>query len=181
MRVSRVPAVLLTVALGACGSDTPAPTAISRLTAGADRASTASPVTRPFSGKCEVTFNPPPFPLPPVFEQTDVGTCHFTELGVTAFYGVQTINFAAGTQAGWRTFTAANGDVLRVEHTGTSGPSGPGLVSFRATSNVVGGTGRFANATGHLSISGVANLITHVTVSTFEGSISYNASARSER
>jgi hypothetical protein len=155
--------------------------AISSPSAAANQSSKAAPVTRPFSGTCELTFNPPPLPLPPVVEQTDAGTCHFTELGKTELYGVQTINFAAGTQVGWRTLTAANGDVLRVEHTGTSAPAGPGLVGFRAMITIVGGTGRFTNATGNIVGVGLANLATHVTNVTFEGSITYDASARSGR
>ncbi len=182
MRVLTVPALLLTVAIGACGTDSITPTsAMSSRSAMANQLSKPSAVARPFSGSCELTFNPPPLPLPPSFEQTDTGTCHFTELGKTAFYGVQTINLAAGTQSGWRTFTAANGDILRVEHTGTSAPAGPGLVSFRATATIVGGTGRFTNATGHIIGVGVANLVTRVTTVTFDGSISYDASARSDR
>jgi len=182
MRVLTPSVLFLTVALGACSTDTSSPvTTLSSGSATSDRSSKPSPVTRPFSGKCELTFNPPPLPLPPMFEQTDTGTCHFTELGVTAFYGVQTINLVAGLQSGWRTFTAANGDILRVEHTGTSAPAGPGLVGFRATATIIGGTGRFTNATGQIIGVGVANLITRTTNVTFEGSITYDASARSER
>src|SRR5690349_10827373 len=120
MRISTASAILFAlVAVAGCGSDTATPTTgLSSLSPTADRSSARAAVTKPFSGECQVTFNPPPFPLPTSVEQTDIGTCHFTELGKTAFYGVQTINFAAGTQAGWRTFTAANGDLLRIEHTG---------------------------------------------------------------
>jgi hypothetical protein len=180
MRVHTASIVVLSIALGACGTTTVEPVrAISSRSA--STVQKASAVTRPFSGKCELTFNPPPLPLPPVFDQTDTGTCHFSELGKTAYYGEQTINLVAGTQSGWRTFTAANGDILRVEHAGTSAPAGPGLVGFRATLTVVGGTGRFANATGSIVSVGVANLITHATNATFDGSITYNGAARSER
>jgi hypothetical protein len=102
----------------------------------------------------------------------------FSQLGKTDFHGTQTINFVAGTQSGERTFTAANGDVLRVQHVGTSAPAGPGLIGFQATATVVGGTGRFENATGHIRGWGVANLVTHTSVANFEGEITYAASAR---
>jgi hypothetical protein len=114
-----------------------------------------------------------------VFESTDTGSCQFSELGQTAFSGVQQINFAAGTQSGQRAFTAANGDILRAVHVGTSTPIGPGLISFRATLTFVGGTGRFANATGQATGWGVANLTTRTSVATFEGSVVYDASDRS--
>ena len=178
MRISIAPVVLLILGLGACSSDVAAPNS-SRLAVGsAERLSAPSGVTRPFSGTCELTFTPPPFPLPPVFQSTDDGTCLLTELGKTNFHGVQQINFAAGTQSGERTLTAANGDILRFTHVGTSTPIGPGLVSFRATATVVGGTGRFTNATGQFAGWGVANLATRSSVATFEGSITYDASDR---
>ena len=134
---------------------------------------------RPIKGHCELTFNPPPLPLPPVHRQIDTGTCWFSHLGRTALYGVQDINFAAGTQSGERTFTAANGDMLYAVHAGTSAPGGPGLVRFVTTITFVGGTGRFANATGRMTGEGTANLITRTTTVTNEGWISYDASDRS--
>ena len=135
----------------------------------------------PIKGHCELTFNPPPLPLPPVHRQIDTGTCWFSHLGKTALQGVQDINFAAGTQAGTRTFTASNGDVLRATHAGTSGPGGPGLVNFVTTITIVGGTGRFANATGQMTGQGTANLITRTTSFTNEGWIAYDASDRSRQ
>jgi hypothetical protein len=93
---------------------------------------------------------------------------------------VGALNFAAGTQSGERTFTAANSDVLRAVHVGTSTPVGPGLISFRATMTFVGGTGRFANATGHATGWGVANLVTRTSVATFDGWVTYDASDRSQ-
>ena len=116
-----------------------------------------------------------------MFQSTDTGVCQFSHLGETVFFGVQQINFAAGTQSGERTFTAANGDVLRAVHVGTSTAIGPGLISFRATVTFVGGTGRFANATGQATGWGVANLATRTSVATFDGSVTYDASDRSQR
>lgn len=179
MRAFTAPAVLLTLVIAGCGTDV-ALTA-PRLTGSvaSERSASPSPVSRPFAGTCELTFTPPPFPPPPVFQSTDVGSCQLSELGRTAFFGVQQINFAAGTQSGQRTFTAANGDVLRAVHVGTSTPIGPGLISFQATLTFVGGTGRFASATGQARGWGVANLATRTSVATFEGSLSYDASDRS--
>lgn len=179
MRMSKAPLLLLSLLVAACTADT-APTAPkSANVVAANRSATPAPVSRPFSGECELTFTPPPFPMPPAFQQTDIGTCHFTALGRTSYYGVQQINVVAGTQSGERTLTAANGDILRLTHVGTSAPIGPGLVSFQATLTIIGGTGRFTNATGLVHGSGVANLITRTTVATFEGSITYDASNRS--
>ena len=139
------------------------------------------PGARHIKGHCELTFNPPPLPLPPVHRQIDTGTCWFSHLGRTDLYGVQDINFAAGTQSGQRTFTAANGDELHAVHAGRSAPIGPGLVGFVTTITFVGGTGRFANATGQMTGAGTANLMTRTTTVTNEGWITYDASDRSDR
>ena len=132
-----------------------------------------SGTSRPFTGSCVLTFNPPPLPLPPVLHQVDIGTCHLTHLGLADFYGEQDINFVAGTQSGWRRLTAANGDELYYTHVGTSAPAGPGLVSFVAQMTFTGGTGRFAGATGSAQGTGMANLITHSSSVTFAGTIDY--------
>jgi hypothetical protein len=135
----------------------------------------------PLSGSCVLTFGPPPFPVPPSFSQTDVGECLLSHLGQSTVIGVQTINIAAGTQSGQRSFTAANGDVLEVQHVGTSASAGPGLVRFQSTATITGGTGRFTNATGQLRGTGIANLVTRTTTATFEGTINYDASDRAVR
>jgi len=174
-------AVPLLLTLVGCAGGAPSvtpPDARASLSVSADA---QAPRALPIKGHCELTFNPPPLPLPPVHRQIDTGTCWFSHLGKTALEGVQDINFAAGTQSGTRTFTAANGDVLRATHAGTSGPGGPGLVRFVTTITIVGGTGRFANATGQMTGEGTANLITRTTSVTNEGWITYAASDRSGR
>ena len=179
MRIFTAPIALIAIALAGCGTETgPTGPGLS-ISSHAERFAASSLVSRPFSGDCELSFTPPPFPPPPVFQSTDTGVCQFSQLGETAFYGVQQINFAAGTQSGERTFTAANGDILRAVHAGTSTPIGPGLISFRATVTFVGGTGRFAHATGQATGWGTANLATRISVATFEGSLTYDASDRS--
>jgi hypothetical protein len=169
MRSTIASVVLLGSALAACAEPaTTSPTPSSRAVA-LQRSGT----TRPFTGSCTLTFTAPSFPLPPILHQVDVGTCRFTHLGLTDFYGEQDINLAAGSQSGWRTLTAANGDELYATHVGTSAPAGPGLVSFVAQLTIVGGTGRFAGATGTARGVGLANLAARTTSVTFDGTISY--------
>lgn len=179
MRARLIPALPLLCTLAGCARGAPNATAPDASATVEMRASAQASDAVPIAGRCELTFNPPPLPLPPVHRQIDTGTCWFSHLGRTALYGVQDINFAAGTQSGERTFTAANGDVLRAVHAGRSAPSGPGLVSFTTTITIVGGTGRFAHATGQMTGAGTANLITHTTTVTNEGWIAYDASDRS--
>jgi hypothetical protein len=161
--------LLLGSALVACADPSPTPPIPPAPSATLQRTGTL----RPFTGSCTLTFTPPPLPLPPLLHQVDVGTCQLSHLGLTDFYGEQDINFAAGTQSGWRTLTAANGDELHVTHVGTSAPAGPGLVSFVAQMTITGGTGRFAGATGTARAIGLANIATRTTTATFDGTISY--------
>jgi hypothetical protein len=134
-------------------------------------------VARPFSGRCETTFNPPQLPPPPVHTQTDVGTCILTHLGRAAFRSVKEIDFAAGTQTTTEaSFTAANGDVLRAVGSGISAPAGPGRVGFSATLTFTGGTGRFADVHGEAYVTGVATPATTSAVLEITGGwISYRA------
>jgi hypothetical protein len=173
---------VLAILLAGCGGDATPPTTLFQPGVSAARGSLAvSHASRSLriSGHCVLTFGAPPSPPPPVFEQEDVGSCVFSHLGNTTIVGVQEINFIAGTQSGERTFTAANGDILRAVHVGTSAAIGPGLRAFHATLTLVGGTGHFENATGTLAGTGVANLVTRTSTVSFEGEIRYDASDRS--
>ena len=126
-------------------------------------------------GTCNFTFTPP---TPPTFRQVDVGTCELDHLGKTAYEGFLIVNFAAGTQIGERTLTAANGDILRLTSAGTSRFVAPRVIGFSATLTIVSGTGRFANATGELSGVGLAVQATRTSTVSFTGTISYDASDR---
>ena len=169
MRSSISSIILVGAVLAACADPAPTSSDVSSRSVALQRAGTARPIT----GTCVVTFGAPPFPLPPILHQVDTGTCQLSHLGLTDFYGEQDINFAAGTQSGWRTLTAANGDELHSTHVGTSQPAGPGLVSFVAQMTIVGGTGRFAGASGSMRGVGLANLITRTSTVSLEGTISY--------
>lgn len=175
MRTPVTPSLLLTLALAGCASE---PTSTAPLDA--LQLAPASP-PRPLAGQCETSFAPPPFPLPPVHRQVDTGTCQLSHLGRAVLHSVQDIEFATGRQVSVElTFTAANGDVLRAANVGTSAPNGPG-VRFRGATTFIGGTGRFANATGEARIEGTANFLTNTAEFTVvDGWISYDASARGQ-
>ena len=173
MRTRITSVITIFAGLVACSSDVPTATSSVPVASVQGAELQRAVVERPFKGSCSVTFNPPSFPPPAIHHQTDVGTCQLTELGRTDFYGEQDINFAAGSQSGWRRLTAANGDELYVNHTGTSSLIAPGLVGFRAQMTVVGGTGRFAGATGSSVGIGTANLATNSTSVAIDGWIRY--------
>lgn len=179
MRALATPAALLALALAGCADSLPThPTSAG--TAFARDRSGALAVARPISGRCELTVAPLPS-APPIVRQRDTGSCQLSHLGRTGYEGVLELDLVAGTQRGERTLTTANGDVLRMLSVGTSTPRGPGLVDFVATLTFVGGTGRFANATGQARAEGTANLVTRTTVVTLDGWITYDASDRRPR
>lgn len=174
MRTPIAPVALVALVFSACidGAPTAPATSVIRASSGSGTLQTSS-ASRPFKGSCTTTFSPPPFPLPPTLHQIDIGNCNLTHLGASVFYGELDINFAAGTQSGWRRLTSANGDVVYVTTTGTSRMSAPGQVAFTAQLTIVGGTGRFAEATGSAVGTGVANIATRSTSLTIDGSIRY--------
>lgn len=180
MRTSAASAVMFALAVIGCGGDSPTVTfpdspALSR------GGGVAVTVPRPIQGHCQVTFTVVPS-APPLVSQVDGGMCRLSHLGASSTAGSQTINFATLTQVAERSFTAANGDVLRATSAGTSKPGAqPGTIDFDAMLTIVGGTGRFANATGQVHDWGTANLVTHAVTINLDGWLAYDASDRSDR
>ncbi|MDQ3697945.1 MAG: hypothetical protein M3373_07970 [Gemmatimonadota bacterium] len=167
------PAALFMVVLAACGGDAPTVTAPDASTlARADHESQP----RPLTGRCETVLAPPEVVAPGVIRQVDTGACRFTHLGRTQFYSDKLIDVVAGTQTTQATFTASNGDALHAVGSGTNVPSVPGRVSFTATLTAVGGTGRFAGATGEAHVEGEANLVNRTSALTIDGWIAYDDS-----
>jgi hypothetical protein len=173
------------VALSGCSGDTP--TSLSSVGPTATPAAQASLAegaseSRPISGHCELTtLSTVPAPAPPVFRQTVEGTCQLSQLGRTTVHFIQIVNFGTSTQQSVElTYTAANGDVLRAASAGTSTPSAAG-VSFSSTITFIGGTGRFANATGQAHAEGTADLAAGTSEYALDGRIAFDASATRAR
>ena len=176
MRTHKFPMTLLASliigSLSGCGEDSPTD---------ADLVQGVSPSVgasqeRPLSGSCETTFVPPTLPPPPIIRQVDQGTCTLSHLGRASFYAVQDIDPVAGTQQSVEiTFTAANGDILRASSVGTNTPNGPG-VAFQATMTFIGGTGRFADATGTAQVDGAASFVTNSAKFRVDGVLTYDGS-----
>ena len=119
----------------------------------------ASSVTRPMSGSCVTA----PVLVPPsspgaLFGVTITGTCRFTHLGRTDMAARQDVFAGPGglSLAGHAVYTAANGDLLETSYSGPVQQTGPASVSFSGTETIVGGTGRFAGATGSVRYAGEA-------------------------
>ena len=82
------------------------------------------------------------------------------------------MNLLTNTDIGSIAFTAANGDILIADYTGKASQQRPR--SFVRCGNRVhlGGTGRFAGATGSFIITRLFDLATNLTAGSFEGTIS---------
>lgn len=116
-----------------------------------------------------------------VVRQLDQGTCKLPRLGTVIFVSDKVLQLRLGTQTIKATFTTADGDVLRAVGTGTNTPSGPGKVVFAATIDFVGGTGKFAAATGRARSEGEADLIARTSTSVLNGFVVYDKSDRDDR
>jgi len=168
MSNTRVSLVFVAVLALGCTDRTPTTAEVRALAL-----SRAESAARPISGSCQTSFAPPTFPPPPVIRQVDVGSCSLSHLGKAVLYSVEDIDVVAGTQRSVEfTLTAANGDILRVTTSGTNAPNATG-VEFVATMRFVGGTGRFANATGEAQVTGAASFITNTAGFTVSGWIEY--------
>ena len=104
-----------------------------------------------------------------------------SHLGRMTGGGSNCTEFTLGTNAvpiwsGIAVVTAADGSTLSLAYEGQQGAPANGVASFYHSDTVVGGTGRFAGATGQLTIEGLINFtgFPEVTVSgTVSGWITY--------
>jgi hypothetical protein len=126
----------------------------------------------PFKGdlKGDVTVTP----LTPPFVQADVeATGTATLLGLFTLDIPHVVNRATRTAVGTYEFTAANGDTLTADFTGTATPTAtPGMLYIEETATITGGTGRFAGATGSFTCERLFDTVAGTTTGSFEGTIS---------
>jgi hypothetical protein len=137
----------------------------------------------PFKGTLEgLHVSRTPLDPPFVFDRFEADG-QATQLGQFELVIQATVNFGSRpvTGTGTYTFTAANGDQLVAEQTGSSALVGPGivLITEQAIIDANRSTGRFAGAQGTFTVERLADAATGVggpTVGTFEGTISLRAS-----
>jgi hypothetical protein len=100
------------------------------------------------------------------------GTGQATHLGQFTFTYESVVDLLIGCGVGSAEFTAANGDRLFTELTGCGGPTDAG---YRVVEEhtIVGGTGRFAAASGRFTLNRLLTAIanTNVSVGTVDGTI----------
>jgi hypothetical protein len=126
----------------------------------------------PFKGSLggEVTVTP----LAPPFLGVDVEAAgQATQLGRFTLDVPHVVDPATRTAVGTYEFTAANGDKVYAEFTGTATPTAtPGVLYIEETATITGGTGRFAGATGGFTGERLYDTVAGTTVGSFEGTIS---------
>jgi hypothetical protein len=152
MRTPATPAVLLPLAVAALAplaGCADSPTAVSRPAAlRAERGADAA-VERPWKGQCDVETVITEWGSTGPLKAHQTGVCQLAHLGRTTVVTEETRVPGIGTVT-TSTFTAANGD--RLYTTGIidrrSAIAPDGSVTLAGTSTAVGGTGRFAGATG---------------------------------
>jgi hypothetical protein len=189
MRASIVPTALFVLALAGCTGNAPtAPTTLPAASLAGTHTAQAfesgiaaqkSPAPLPIQGRCEASYAAPPVVAPPFIRHVSVGTCQLSHLGRVSLRTEAEINLATGVQVAAVTFTAANGDRLRVSSVGTGTPTGTTTVHFIGTATIVGGTGRFASATGEMAVEGDVDSATGDARFSYNGWITYDASDRS--
>ena len=99
------------------------------------------------------------------------GTGTATRLGLFTVEFPHEVNFVTRVGDGTYTFTAANGDTLSGDFTGQA-TGAPPLISIVEHITVTGGTGRFAGATGTITVERRFNQATGETDASFDGTIS---------
>ena len=133
----------------------------------------------PFKGSLEGRHvSRTPLDPPVVFDVFEL-TGNATHLGRFTLVIEAVVDFGTRppTGEGTLTFTAANGDVLVADNTGSSALVSPGLVLIteHAIIDPDRSTGRFAGATGTFTVERLADAatgVTGVTIGSFEGTIS---------
>jgi hypothetical protein len=112
-------------------------------------------------------------PLAPPFVMVDVeATGKATHLGKFTLDIPHVVNRANRVASGTYEFTAANGDTLTADFTGTATPTAtPGVLYIEETATITGGTGRFAGATGSFSVERLYDTVAGTTAGSFTGTI----------
>jgi len=100
------------------------------------------------------------------------GTGSATQLGRFMLSADFTVIMATGNATGMATWTAANGDQIRVSVVGHGDIVVFPTVTITETHTITGGTGRFADASGSITIERSADIVTGESSGALSGTIS---------
>lgn len=182
MRGSTILAATVAILTLACSGDVPTGVPLNVAPSVASRGEIArAPHTRPIKGTCQADIVSLDFLSPTSAREVVTGTCQIAHLGRATVYLRQVIDFTTGRAVSEEvTFTAANGDILRATSITFGTPMGPTTFSLVGTFVFVGGTGRFAHASGSADFVGSADFATRQATFTMRGRIAYDASDRAD-
>jgi hypothetical protein len=125
-----------------------------------------------FKGSLEGVVSMTPL-TPPLVSVLVNATGNATQLGEFTLAIPHTVNRVTHTAVGTYEFTAANGDTLSASFTGKATPTAtPGVLYIEETATIIGGTGRFAGATGSFTCERFFDTGAGTTTGSFEGTIS---------
>jgi len=127
----------------------------------------------PFKGTLEGSFAVIPVPPPSINRQLDA-TGHATHLGDFTYDFPHSVDRSVmpSTAVGFATFTAANGDQVFAFVSGHATLVGPGVLLAEENGTILGGTGRFADASGSFVGERLIDIVNLTTIGSFEGTIS---------
>ena len=131
----------------------------------------ASDYAIPFRGSLDLAQTIERVEPPTVFVSGE-GTGTATHLGQFTSSWSYEINTIPDVAIGSVTFTAANGDTLTAEFTGFGGPTEtPNVSLITETLAVTGGTGRFAHASGNITLERRINVLNGLSEGSFDGTL----------
>jgi opacity protein-like surface antigen len=111
--------------------------------------------------------------VPPMLFVNSNAVGHASQLGrYTATFEFQ-VDLRTSTASGSFTMTAANGDTLFGTLSGHSTPAGS-FAAIVETDTILGGTGRFAGATGSFTVERLLDQATGISSGSFNGAIALN-------
>jgi len=125
----------------------------------------------PFKGTLAGTVTVTPL-NPPIASVIIEATGDATHLGHFTLVAPHVVNQALLVGTGTYVFTAANGDTLTADFTGTATLLAPGVLSTAETGTITGGTGRFEGATGTFTAERIFVRATGVTTGSIDGTVS---------
>src|SRR4051794_23393878 len=127
----------------------------------------------PFKGTLDGRFTVIPVAPPAINRQLNA-TGNATHLGNFTYDFPHSVDRSVtpSVGVGYATFTAANGDQVFAFVIGTATPVAPGVLQVMETGEILGGTGRFENASGSFVIERLIDAVNLPTAGTFEGTIS---------
>ena len=136
-------------------------------------------VARPWKGRCDVETTPTEFGSSGPTKFYQIGLCQLAHLGLTTVVTYETFLPESGAYQVSSTFTAANGDELHTTGIVRAGSAltPDGSLTVAGTYMAVGGTGRFAVASGTAVFAETARIVPERGIAvgsyTLEGRLAY--------